>query len=90
MIDKEQREVWQELKELWKNSSQGEKIYFQISALVVELKSKVSQYEKDAITKDISKIIELTSDFEKDSITRDFEKITASLRKFLKRLRKKN
>jgi len=89
MSGKEQKEIWQEIKEIWNHSSEGERINFHISKLMIELRSKVSQFEKDAISRDISKITESISDFERDSIKGDIAKITRSLRKFLNLLRKK-
>ena len=54
-MEEEIKDLWNELKDVWKNSSQSEKINFQMSNLIVELKSKVSQFEKDSIKKDIKK-----------------------------------
>ncbi len=96
MLDQEQKEAWQELKEIWKNSSRGEKINFQFSRLLSELKGKMSQFEKDSIKSDITKIKGAwsqykgkISQFEKDSINKDITKITSLVRKFLNKLRKK-
>ena len=44
------------LKEIWKNSSQTEKIKFEMSGLMVDLKGKISHFGKDSITKGITKI----------------------------------
>ena len=63
MLEKEQKEGWEELKEIWKNSSQTEKINFQISGLIDELKDKPSQFEKDSINKDVTKITALVKKF---------------------------
>ena len=38
MVKQEQNKDWQEIKEIWGNSSRGEKINFQISKLIDELK----------------------------------------------------
>lgn len=56
MLEQELKEVWQKLKELWKSSSRTDKINYQISRLITGLKGKISQFEKDSITRDITKI----------------------------------
>ena len=56
--------------------TQTEKINIQMSSLIVELKSKSSQFEKDSIKRDIKTIKSMTSQFEKDSITKDLKKLT--------------
>ncbi len=78
-----------ELKDVWRNSSQSEKIELQMSGLLAELKSKVSQFEKDSIKKDIKMIKSSTSQFEKDSIKRDVTNITTSIRKIIQYFKKK-
>jgi len=97
MLDQEQKEAWQELKEIWDNSSQGEKINLQFSQLLMELKGKMSQFEKDSIKSDVTKIKGAwsqykgkISQFEKDSINKDVAKIISLARKFLNKLRRKN
>lgn len=86
MLDSESKELWQELKEIWKKSSETKKIHIQISGLVDELKSKVSQFEKDSINRDIETITTSISQFEKDSIRRDIEMFSGLIRKLLRRL----
>ncbi len=56
MLEQELKKVWQELKEIWNNSSRTEKINFQIAQLMIDLKDKVSQFEKDSISRDITKV----------------------------------
>jgi hypothetical protein len=56
MLKQELKKVWQELKGIWKNSSRTEKINFQLSGLMNELKGKISQFEKDSISNDLTKI----------------------------------
>jgi len=56
MLEQELKKVWRELKEIWKNSSRAEKINFQMSRLMIDLKGKVSQFEKDSISRDLTKI----------------------------------
>ena len=50
MWSKEQNEVWQDLKGVWNNQPESEKINIQLSNLILELKSKVSQLEKVSIS----------------------------------------
>lgn len=97
MVKQEQSDAWLEVKDIWKNSSQGEKINFQISELVNELKAKMSQFEKDAIKSDLNKVESSwtnykrnVSQWEKDTVSKDLLKINALLKKFLKRLKRKN
>jgi hypothetical protein len=96
MADQEQKYEWQELKEIWKNSSQTKEINIQMSRLVMELKGKVSQFEKDSIKSDVAKLKANwnqfkgnTSQFERDSIKKDLTIITALLKKFLNLFKKK-
>ena len=83
-MEEEINDLWNELKDVWKNSSRAEKINFQMSSLIVELKSKVSQFEKNSIKKDLRRINNLTSQFEKDSITNDIRRITSAIRKIIR------
>lgn len=53
MWNKEQKDNWQDLKDIWNNQPQSEKINIQTSNLILELKSKVSQFEKDSIKNDL-------------------------------------
>ena len=94
MRDQEQAEMWTDVKEIWKNSSKGEKINFQISNLITELKGKMSQFEKDSIKSDVTKIksswnqyMENVSQFEKDSVSKDVLKITQLIKKVLRKLK---
>jgi uncharacterized membrane protein YgaE (UPF0421/DUF939 family) len=89
MMEEELKDIWGELKDVWRNSSQSEKIELQMSGLLAELKSKVSQFEKDSIKKDIKMIKSSTSQFEKDSIKRDVTNITTSIRKIIQYFKKK-
>ena len=95
MSDKKQKFEWQELKEIWINSSQTRKINIQMSRLLDELKGKVSQFEKDSIKSDVAVLKAnwkeykgMVSQFEKDSINKDLIKITALLKKFLNLFKK--
>ena len=94
MVRQEQKETWQEVKEIWGNSSRGEKINFQVSKLISELKGKISQFEKESIESDIvkiksswSKYKDNVSQFEKDSVSKDLLQINKLLKKLLQKLR---
>jgi hypothetical protein len=96
MAKHEQRETWQDVKEIWGNSSQGEKINFQFATLIEELKANTSQWEKDVIKSDMTKLKSSwehykgnVSQWEKDSISKDVSKISQLLKKFLKKLKRK-
>lgn len=96
MVRQEQRKIWQEIKEIWKNSFHGEIINFQISKLINELKGKMNQFEKEAIESDIIKIKSSwnqykgeVSHFEKNSISKDLLKISKLLKKWLQKLKTK-
>ncbi len=91
-----QKIEWQEVKEIWKNSSQSKKIDIHISQLKEELKSKSSEFEKNSINSDISVITPYwddfkskTSQFEKDSVKNDLSKINKLLKNFLSLFNKK-
>lgn len=56
MLEQELKKVWQQLKERWKSSPQTEKIDSEVSTLMNELKGKISKFEKDSISRDITKI----------------------------------
>jgi len=96
MSGQEQKEVWHDLKEIWKNYPQSEKINIEMSQLIIDFKGKISQFEKDSIKSDVTKIKASWSQFEskisrfeKDSINKDVAKITSSLRNFINLFRKK-
>ena len=93
----EHEQAWKDVKEIWGNSSRGAKINFQVSELIVELKSKVSQFEKDSIKSDIIEIKsswthekKKVSQFEKDSVNKDLNVITNLIKKLITRFRSKN
>lgn len=90
MKNKGQEFEWHELKEIWINSSQTRQINIQMSALLDELKGKISQFEKDSIKSDIATLKanwaqtkSKVSQFEKDSINRDLIYIMRLLKRFL-------
>ncbi|MFT6053463.1 MAG: hypothetical protein ACJAR3_001720 [Roseivirga sp.] len=95
MARQEQSETWQEIKEIWGNSSRGEKINFQFSTLIQELKDHSSQWEKESIKSDVAKIKSSweqykgnVSQWEKDSVTKDLSKISQLFKRFLKKLKR--
>ncbi|HKJ81130.1 MAG TPA: hypothetical protein VJ954_03855 [Ignavibacteriaceae bacterium] len=88
-MKEEFNDMWDELKDAWRSSSRSEKIEFQISGLVAELKSKVSQFEKDSIKSDIKFIKSSMSQFERDSIKNDLTKIKASINNIIGYFKKK-
>lgn len=76
MKNSEKKNIWQDIKNTWNEQPQFEKINIQVSQLITEFKSKVSQFEKDSIKKDIATLklnwaktkINNVSQFEKDLI----------------------
>ena len=97
MVRQQQRENWQDVKELWGDSSEGEKINFQFSTLIDELKGKMSQFEKDSIKSDMRKVKSSWNQFkgnvsqwEKDSVSKDLSKMSKLMKKIIEKLRRKN
>ncbi len=94
MSNNEQIDQWDDIKEIWGNSSKGEKINFQVSKLIEELNSKMSEFEKKSIKSD-STILKSSwekykgkvSQFEKDSVSKDLLLITKFLNKTLRLLK---
>jgi len=96
MSSQEQIEIWDNVKEIWGNSSKGEKINFQVSTLIGELKSKMTEFEKKSIDSDVAVIKSSwkqykgkVSQFEKDSVSRDLLMITRFFKKVLQKLKLK-
>lgn len=90
MQSKGQKFKWQELQDIWTNSSQTRQINIQISVLLEELKGKISPLEKDLIKSDIATLKAnwaqtkgKVSPFEKDSINKDLIYISRLLKRFL-------
>ena len=93
----EQEQIWNDIKDIWSNSSKGAKINFQVTELIDELKGKISQFEKDSIKTDINKIKSTwahdkkkVSQFEKDSIKKDLNIITTLIKKLMAKFKSKN
>ncbi len=89
MNHKAQEFEWQELKDIWTSSPKTKQINIEISALLNQLKSKVSQFEKDSIKSDINmleaswgKTKGKVSQFEKDLVKKDLQLFTKLFRKF--------
>lgn len=85
MWNKEQKNIWQDIKNTWNDQPQSEKINIQVSQLLNELKSKASQFEKDSINKDLAFINSSITKYEKDSIKRDLAFMTNSVTEFEKK-----
>ena len=89
MWDKEQKDIWQDIKDIWNKQPQSEKINIQVSELIAEFKGKISQFEKDLIYTDIAFIKSSTSQFEKKLIQRDVNLFTSFLKKMSSKFRMK-
>jgi hypothetical protein len=90
MWNKEQKDIWRDIKNIWNNQPQSEKINIQVSKLIVDFKSKISQFEKDSINKDIAMLKRSVSQFEKKSILRDINIITSFIKKVIDKFRMKS
>lgn len=89
MWNNEQKDIWKDIKDTWNEQPQSEKINIQVSKLIEEFKSKISQFEKNSINKDLAFITTSISQFEKDSIKRDLNIISTFLKKVTSKLKKK-
>lgn len=89
MWNKEQKDIWQDIKDIWNKQAQSEKINIQVSELIAEFKGKTSQFEKDLIYKDIAFIKSSTSQFEKKSIQRDINLFTSFFKKLINNFKTK-
>ena len=84
------------LKNTWNEQPQSEKINIQVSQLINEFKSKVSQFEKDSINSDIATLKlnwaktkrNNVSQFEKDSIKKDINIISEFIKKVINRFKR--
>ncbi|MCK0157658.1 hypothetical protein MWU65_10735 [Cellulophaga sp. F20128] len=91
MWNREQKNIWQEIKDTWNKQPQSEKINIQVSQLISEFKGKVSQFEKDSINSDIATLKEnwaktkrnKVSLFEKNSIKKDINRISELIKKVI-------
>ena len=96
MRNSEQKKIWQDIKNTWNEQPQSEKINIQVSQLINELKSKVSQFEKDSINSDIATLKlnwaktkrNNVSQFEKDSIKKDIHIISEFIKKVINRFKR--
>lgn len=91
MMNKEDKIIWDDCVALWRRSSQAERVELEFTKLVPafeSFKSRISDFEKNAIQRDIKNIKRLTSDFEKNSINRDLDLVRRSVRKFLSYFKK--
>ena len=96
---KEQREQfdWNELKDIWRSTAEANDIQIKVADLIEELQAKTSQFEKDAIHKDLeilqgswSDFKGAVSEFEKNSIKKDLSMITRLWKRMLGFLGKKD
>ena len=96
MWNSEQKNIWQDIKNTWNDPPQSEKINIQVSQLINEFKSKVSQFEKDSINSDIAALKlnwaktkrNNVSQFEKDSIKKDLNIISEFIKKVINRFKR--
>ena len=96
MWNNEQKNIWQDIKDTWNNQPQSEKINIQVSQLLNEFKSKVSQFEKNSINSDIATLKvnwvktkkDKVSEFEKDSIKKDINIISEFIKKITDRFKR--
>ncbi|WP_459209935.1 hypothetical protein [Aquimarina rhabdastrellae] len=88
MTEQINKEPWEELKEIWNNSTQGEQINIQFSKLIEELKQGTSQWEKDAIKKDMAILKPSLESFKSKVSSREKELINKDLKMFNKILKK--
>ena len=96
MRNNEQKKIWQDIKNTWNKQPQSEKINIQVSQLINEFKSKVSQFEKDSINSDIATLKlnwaktkrNNVSQFEKDSIKKDINIISEFIKKVINRFKR--
>ena len=96
MWNSEQKNIWQDIKNTWNDPPQSEKINIQVSQLINEFKSKVSQFEKDSINSDIAALKlnwaktkrNNVSQFEKYSIKKDLNIISEFIKKVINRFKR--
>ncbi len=89
MWNNKQKDIWKDIYDTWNKQPQSERINIQVSKLVDEFKSKISQFEKDSINKDLAFINSSVSNFEKESIKKDINLFTTLLKKIISKLKKK-
>jgi len=97
MIRQEHRDSWQEIKEIWGNSSQGERFNSRFAILKDALNSKISKWEKAAITSDLIKIQSSMEDYksqvsvwEKKGVSKDLSRVLKLIKRRVKKLGRKN
>ncbi|GAA4280060.1 hypothetical protein GCM10022260_04810 [Gaetbulibacter aestuarii] len=96
MKNSEQKNIWQDIKNTWNEQPQSEKINIQVSQLINEFKSKISQFEKDSVNSDLATLKlnwdktkrNNVSPFEKNSIKKDIHIISKFIRKVINRFKR--
>lgn len=96
MWNSDQQNIWKDIKNTWNEQPQSDKINIEVSELINEFKSKVSQFEKDSINSDIAALKlnwaktkrKNVSQFEKDSIKKDIKIISAFIKKVIDRFKR--
>ncbi|CAL2103115.1 protein of unknown function [Tenacibaculum sp. 190130A14a] len=86
MEQREQQEVWEDIKNIWNTSADSKEINILMSELVIELKSKTSEFERNSIKKDVTFMKGAVSDFEKKSIQRDLAILKKGMAEFEKNI----
>ena len=74
MWNNKQKNIWQDIKDTWKDQPESEKINIQISQLLNDFKINVSQLEKDSIKSDINTMNFHLDKFKKSNKINQFEK----------------
>ncbi len=92
MSSQELNESWEEVKQIWNDSSKGTKIEFHIANLIDELKQKTTEFEKSSIKSDLTHLKaswkrynKKVSQFEKDAVTDDVSMITKWIKRFFRK-----
>lgn len=96
MWNSKKKNIWRDIKNTWNEQPQSEQINIQVSQLINEFKSKVSQFEKDSINSDIATLklnwartkSNNVSQLEKDSIKKDINIISDFIKKVINKFKR--
>ena len=69
-----EKNIWQDIKDTWNDQPESKKINIQISQLLNDFKSNVSQFEKDSIKSDIANLNLHWTKLKKSNKINQFEK----------------